>query len=47
MILIMNRFLPNSDEAIEVPFVVHANEYMKPKDLEGQILIVSWSYYMT
>jgi hypothetical protein len=41
MILIMNRFLPNLDEAIEAPCAVHANEYMKPKDLEGQIMIVS------
>jgi hypothetical protein len=36
----MNRFLPNLDEAIEAPIVVHANEYMKPKDLGWQIMIV-------
>jgi hypothetical protein len=33
MILIMNRFLPNFDETIEAPLALHANEYMKPKDL--------------
>jgi hypothetical protein len=37
MILIMNRFLSNLDEATEAPFDVHANEYMKPKDWGGKL----------
>jgi hypothetical protein len=35
----MNRFLSNLDEANEAPFDLHANEYMKPKDLGWQIMI--------